>query len=256
MMKVPERIAEILGNLGLAKPEVNLYVYLLRRPGVTVSQIAKDVGLTRQRVYDLLEEMSKRGIVYFSSQKPRTYFPVSPEIATSILIREKEREFYHALKLREEFINLARSAHLMKGDGSNALSLEITGRRAIINTLKKFVGEAKKELMVFATRNEAIRLVYELKAELDDVKASGARIYVIAPLKDVPAEIAEILKKLAECREGEAPGRMYIRDGKEAILMPSEGSLRERSRYDCALLVSNRDIVAVLRSLFVARFGI
>jgi sugar-specific transcriptional regulator TrmB len=254
MMNLGTRIEGILESLGLSKPEASLYYYLLKKPGATVSQIARDFGLTRQRIYDLLEELGKRGVIYFSSQKPRMYFPVSPEIATSILIREKERDFYQALKLREELISTVRSCHLLKSETSNAISMEISGRRAIINFLKKFVRDAKRELMVFATRNESIRLVYELKAELDDVKASGVSLMIIAPLSQVPREIADVLKKLSEWREGEAKGRIYIKDGKEAILMPAEGSLRERAHYDCALLVANKDIVATLRSLFLAKF--
>ncbi|WP_290899330.1 TrmB family transcriptional regulator [Ferroglobus sp.] len=253
MQEYKSRLTNILEDLGLSKTEAEIYLLLLKRSGASVSELAKEVGLTRQRIYDILENLSEKGLIYVSAQKPRRYYAVSPEVATSMLIRDVEKKLYNLFKLREEFLNIVRSIGV-KGNVSNTISYEVTGRRVLISTIKEFINKSDEELAIAATSNESIRIVYEYKPEIFEASERGVKIYLLAPLSELPRDIVETLNKVAICSEFKSSARMYVRDCEEAIIMPSEGSLKERRWYDEAVVLKNKDISRAIRDLILSRF--
>ncbi len=249
------RLTEILKSLGMRDTEAIIYLILLKKPGISVSELAKETKLTRQRVYDILEDLGERGLVYVSTQRPKKFFAVSPEVATSILIREMEKRLYDLLRLREEFVHIVRSIGYEKRV-ANHISYEVTGRRALVGAVKDIISRSKRNLTIAATKNETMRLVYEYKPEILEAFERGVEIYLLTAIKEIPSEILDFLSKIATIENFELSARIYVRDGEEAIIMPSEGSLKERRWYDEGVVLNNRDISNALKKIILSHFSI
>ncbi len=248
------RLTEILKMLGMGDTEAVVYLILLKKPGISVSDLSKETKLTRQRVYDILESLSEKGMVYVSTQRPRKFFAVSPEVATSILVRDMEKRLYDLLRLREEFIHIVRSVGYGRSV-SNHISYEVTGRRALVGAVKDIINRTKNDLTIAATKNETMRIVYEYKSEILEAVERGVKVYLLTDLSEIPNDILEFLHKIASVQNFELSARIYVRDGEETVLMPSEGSLKERRWYDEGVVLNNRDISAALRRMILAHFN-
>ena len=247
------RLTEILKMLGMRDTEAVVYLILLRKPGISVSDLSKETKLTRQRVYDILENLGEKGLVYVSTQRPRKFFAVSPEVATSILVRETEKRLFDLLRLREEFIHIVRSAGYGRSV-SNHISYEVTGRRALVGAVKDIISRCRKDLTIAATKNETMRIVYEYKSEILEAVERGVDIYLITNLSEIPSDILDFLSKIASIQNFELSARIYVRDGEETIIMPSEGSLKERRWYDEGVVLNNRDISSALKRIILSHF--
>lgn len=103
--EVLERVKDDLRSMGLSDMEAKIYTILLKNPGLTVSDVANKLGVTRQWAHKVLRDLYKKGLVYTSNQRPIHFFAPPPEVAGLILAREKEREFYKALKIQERVNN-------------------------------------------------------------------------------------------------------------------------------------------------------
>ncbi len=249
------RLTEILKMLGMRDTEAVVYLILLKKPGISVSDLAKETKLTRQRVYDILENLSEKGLVYVSTQRPRKFFAVSPEVATSILVRDMEKRLYDLLRLREEFIHIVRSAGYGRSV-SNHISYEVTGRRALVGAVKDIIGRSRVDLTIAATKNETMRIVYEYKSEILEAVERGVKVYLLTDVNEIPGDILDFLKKIASVQNFNLSARIYVRDSEETIIMPSEGSLKERRWYDEGVVLNNKDISTALRKIILAHFNL
>ncbi len=251
----PSRLTEILKMLGLRDTEAIIYLILLKKPGITVSDLARETRLTRQRVYDILDSLSEKGLIYVSTQRPKKFFAVSPEVATSILVRDMEKRLYSLLRLREEFVHILRSLGYGRSV-SNHISYEVTGRRALVGAIKDLINRSTKDLSIAATKNETMRIVYEYKPEILEAFERGVSIFIVTEVDGIPSDILEFLSKIAAIENFELSARIYVRDGEEAIVMPSEGSLRERRWYDEGVVLNNSDISSALKKMILSHFNV
>lgn len=61
-------------DCGFTQNQAKVYVLLLRNPGRSAGQIAKDISIDRSFVYNILQSLTKRGLVYLSMQKNKKIF--------------------------------------------------------------------------------------------------------------------------------------------------------------------------------------
>lgn len=89
---------DALTALGLNRYEATIYVTLVRSPQLTPSQIAARSHVPRQRVYDILATLCRKGLVNeviapgAGSGRQRTFTPVDPATALPNLLREYKRQ--------------------------------------------------------------------------------------------------------------------------------------------------------------------
>ncbi len=84
-----------LEEFGLENREAKVYVKLLELGGASASEIAKKVNILRPTVYDILDNMIKKGVVSYSLSAGRKIFSaVDPQILQQI-VDEKKRIISH-----------------------------------------------------------------------------------------------------------------------------------------------------------------
>ena len=140
-----------LTKLGLTSYEAKAYLTLIRRDSFTAAQVARQSGLPRQRIYDVLGSLVQKGL---AAARPGTvvkYAATPPELAIEQLLAAH----------REELSRMERNARLMVEDLTPAFAagqehtdpLEyievLRDRRAINERFAELQAGVKKEILVF-----------------------------------------------------------------------------------------------------------
>lgn len=243
-----------LTKLGLTESEAKIYLLLLVNPNSTAKILSKFLGVSIQRVYKILQHLQIKGLVFISYSNPKKFSAVPPHIATSILTRKYEENFFEALKTREIILNKVIDSTKFKNvsfENLKNMFYEITDRRTLRSVINERVIKSKKEIAIITTRNDLIRIVYESKSLFKDAKRRGVNIFIISPIYNVEKEIADEVSNWGYCKHTEGvKSRIYIFDGESALLMPSISLLKNGKNYDCGIFVLNSDISDTLRLLF------
>jgi len=211
-----------LRKLGLKEKEVSVYLAALELGFTSVQNIAKQAGLSRPTVYEIIKELIKKGLLREIKRQgavrgERTYFAAeSPDNLLGLLrvqkreVKEKEREFIRIISALRAKYNL-------------------TGQSEI----RTFEGE-------------------EIKVLLEDLAQSQtAEIYFIGPsaaaFKTWRTKLPAIKKRLGELKlkeiKRDIKGALIIYD--KLIYLPSPNQ---------ALLIENQLIAELIKSLLEPTF--
>jgi sugar-specific transcriptional regulator TrmB len=140
-----------LTRLGLTSYEAKAYLTLIRRDSFTAAQVARQSGLPRQRIYDVLGSLVQKGL---AAARPGTvvkYAATPPELAIELLLASH----------RDQLSRMERDAQLMVSDLTPAFEegqehtdpLEyievLRDRRAINERFAEIQANVKKEILVF-----------------------------------------------------------------------------------------------------------
>lgn len=80
------QLIETLQEMGLTKNESEVYLSLLRKKGITIYEIAKDVDIARTNIYDILTRLTEKGLASYVIKKNKKYiYPTDPNRLDSIL---------------------------------------------------------------------------------------------------------------------------------------------------------------------------
>lgn len=194
----PESIRR-LTRLGLTSYEAKAYLALIRRDSFTAAQVARQAGLPRQRIYDVLSSLVEKGLASARPGSVVKYAATAPELAIDRLINA------HRMDLAE----LESEAHQMVAEMAPAWAagqvesdpLEyievLRDRRAINERFAELQGSVKDEILVFTkppyatppqenveglevTQSHRARSVYELSAFDDPAFVRGVKAFVEA----------------------------------------------------------------------------
>ena len=67
-----------LANVGFTAGEEKVYIALLKIGSSTTGQIAKEAGVSRSKLYEILEKLVRKGMVSHYKQNNRSYFKSAP----------------------------------------------------------------------------------------------------------------------------------------------------------------------------------
>jgi len=79
-----------LADLGFSDGEERAYLALLRLGNSTTGPIAKESGLSRSKLYEILEKLSKKGVISHYKKNNISYFAAAPPKRILEYIKEKE----------------------------------------------------------------------------------------------------------------------------------------------------------------------
>src|SRR3954447_26247522 len=75
-----------LTRLGLTSYEAKAYLTLIRRDSFTAAQVARQSGLPRQRIYDVLGSLVQKGLAVARPGNVVKYAATPPELAIELLL--------------------------------------------------------------------------------------------------------------------------------------------------------------------------
>ena len=140
-----------LTRLGLTSYEAKAYLTLIRRDSFTAAQVARQSGLPRQRIYDVLGSLVQKGLAVARPGNVVKYAATAPELAIDQLLTAH----------RDDLSRMERDARQMVADLKPAFEagqvqtdpLEyievLRDRRAINERFAELQNAVKKEILVF-----------------------------------------------------------------------------------------------------------
>ena len=140
-----------LTRLGLTSYEAKAYLTLIRRDSFTAAQVARQSGLPRQRIYDVLGSLVQKGLAAARPGNVVKYAATPPELAIELLLASH----------REQLARMERDAQLMVTDLKPAFAagqehtdqLEyievLRDKRAINERFAELQAAVKREILVF-----------------------------------------------------------------------------------------------------------
>jgi len=188
-----------LTRLGLTSYEAKAYLALIRRDSYTAAQVARQAGLPRQRIYDVLGSLVEKGLASARPGNVVKYAATAPERAIDTLIQSH----------RAQLADMEQEARLMVGQLKPAYEagkaetdpLEyievLRDKRAINERFAELQSAVKKEILVFTkppyatppqenveglevSQTHAARSIYEFGVFEDAAVAAGVRRFIDA----------------------------------------------------------------------------
>lgn len=156
-----------LQELGFSVNEAKVYLVLLKRNPINGYEIAKESGISRSMVYDILRRLTiKKAIVPLNSE-PTTYAPVDyRELIQSH--RDQQSSAFDKLesKLKEYLGN----------EESDDYVLNISTHDELVASMRQAVRSAKKEIAISMWANE----VKMIETELFEAHKRGVLIHILS----------------------------------------------------------------------------
>ena len=188
-----------LVRLGLTTYEARAYVALVRRDSFTAAQVARQSGLPRQRIYDVLSSLVEKGLASTRPGSVVKYAAIAPELAIERLVASR-RLAMADLEQDAAALVAALTPEFAAGQShSDPLEyIEVLRDRGAINErFAELQAGVKREILVFTkppyatppqenvegievTRSHVARSVYEFSVFDDPETTQGVRRFIEA----------------------------------------------------------------------------
>jgi sugar-specific transcriptional regulator TrmB len=193
------RLVSQLTRLGLTSYEAKAYLALIRRDSYTAAQVARQAGLPRQRIYDVLGSLVEKGLAAARPGNVVKYAATAPELAIDTLIQSHRQQLSDMEHEARQMVGLLKPAYEAGKSQTDPLEyIEVLrDKRAINERFAELQNAVKKEILVFTkppyatppqenveglavTQTHAARSIYEFGV-FDDAKvAEGVRRFIEA----------------------------------------------------------------------------
>jgi sugar-specific transcriptional regulator TrmB len=192
-------LVDRLVRLGLTTYEARAYVALVRRDSFTAAQVARQAGLPRQRIYDVLGSLVEKGLASTRPGAIVKYAAIAPEPAIERLVAFR-RSAMASLEQDAADLVTALGPEFAAGQAhSDPLEyIEVLRDRGAINErFAELQAGVKREILVFTkppyatppqeniegievTRSHVARSVYEFSVFDDPETTEGVRRFIDA----------------------------------------------------------------------------
>src|SRR3954447_18646373 len=197
-----------LTRLGLTSYEAKAYLTLIRRDSFTAAQVARQSGLPRQRIYDVLGSLVQKGL---AAARPGTvvkYAATPPELAIELLLASHREQLARMERDAQEMVSDLKPAFEEGQEHTDPLEyIEVLrDRRAINERFAELQGAVKREILVF-TKPPYATPPQENVEGLKVISTHDARSLYEFSVFDEPSVMRG--------------GQRFVEHGEEARFMPS-----------------------------------
>lgn len=155
MIKIDDRIIDMLRSIGLTKYEAIVYVTLLSLGEASALDIVRSSGIPHPRVYDILASLNRRGLIEYTGGKPKKYRAIDPEIALDVL-KERINERIDRLKVELSKIRVSERVE-------EPSVWVLYDADSIIAKMREYIDNAKYEVLLAIPTNVFRRVVDSVK---------------------------------------------------------------------------------------------
>jgi HTH-type transcriptional regulator, sugar sensing transcriptional regulator len=141
-----------LADLGLTGYEARVYLALLGRSRYTAAQVARESGVPRQRIYDVLSGLTERGLVRALPGQVTRYTAVDPASAIERLMATHRAAFSHLEQTTASLVSALVPAWSQGRDETDPLDyVEVLRDREMLSErIEEIQAEAKQEILAMA----------------------------------------------------------------------------------------------------------
>ena len=214
-----DEIVTNLAELGLTAKEAKVYFSLLKNGPLTGTRLSRLLNDSPPVIYRLLKKLEKKGIVMRISDRPMVFKAIPIDIATSILVEEKEREYRRALEIKKSTLHLY-DKYLKKSKNSyDEIFIELEGSTVLMNVVQQMIHRAKNEILLFVNTEGLNRMLQWHGLDYEIAASRGVRIRVLTP-RIYNHELLSQISSLCEIKFfDDIYARFVVADEDEMILL-------------------------------------
>ncbi|MDR4885946.1 TrmB family transcriptional regulator [Fredinandcohnia sp. QZ13] len=212
-----ENILETLKNLNFTEYEAKAYLTLLEDSPLTGYAVAKNSGVPRSKIYEVLDSLTLRGDILISPGNTAQYIPVPAKE----LIKNRR------IKAEENFERADQSlAEFERSTNDRENIWNIMGRNEILDKVKDCIGSANKRILLEVWKEEFV----ELESELRQAAKRGVNVTIIA-YGEIISDFANVyLHYMGDKITEEYGGRWLVMSGDDSEVVAGIVSLDKDSR--------------------------
>lgn len=210
-------ILDVVKNLGFTEYEAKAYLALLSESPLTGYAVAKNSGVPRSKIYEVLEGLTARGDALVSPGEPPLYKALPAQALIASRKAKAEENFLVAEKSLERFENTA-------ADRENIWN--ITGYDAILKKVNECIASAEKRILI-EIWHEDFPLIEDT---LKEAASRGVNISIIS-YGDINAKYANVYPHdMSEEITAEYGGRWIVFSADDSQVVAGAVSLGNESR--------------------------
>ena len=241
--EIRRKIVNKLMELGLSPNESKAYEALIELEVATPLEIASFTGIPVSRIYYVLTELEKKGLVETQDGRPRLYRALNPKKGLELLT-----EKYYVAK--SEVLKYIDMLVIKKDTIKNKGFWTIKGRKNIRTRIKSLIEESTLSLAI-ASIDKLIKNLYKeiLGAAHRDVNISMV-IYSTSSI--LTKRLIEKFKHYAviKIRSIVAPSVFLVDDRKGLAYIPEYLYKYKKGKSETALLIENDEFLPILGTYF------
>ena len=141
-----------LTRLGLTTYEARAYAALIRRESFTPAQVARECGVPRQRIYDVLGTLVQKGLASSRPDAQVKYTALGPELAVEHLLATQRESLATLERDGVAVIDALRREYEAGRSHTNPLEfIEVPRDRSAINRrFDELQGQVRREILVLS----------------------------------------------------------------------------------------------------------
>lgn len=241
-----------LEHLGISEREEQVYRWLLKHRNMTAAEVARGLSLAAMMAQRLLDALEAKGLATHTPSRPRSYLPVSPDVALGGLVAKLEK----GLKKTQTVIDeLQEEAKVEQSDAPEQILELITSPEAERQAYDQISRLARHEVLHLSKPPLLVtRLDLSVDEDVSDqyqARERGVRYRSVADTDFVtlPGVMKRIREEMASGEEvrvyPDLPFKMVVCD-REMALIP----LQLESATGPCLLVKSSALLDALCLLF------
>jgi sugar-specific transcriptional regulator TrmB len=146
-----DRFLAQLSQLGLTNYEAKAYLALIRRESFTAAQVARQAGLPRQRIYDVLGSLVQKGLAVARPGSVVKYAATPPESAIELMLSARREALEQVEGSARRMVAELKPAYEAGQTHSDPLEFieVLRDRRAINERFAELQASVRREILVF-----------------------------------------------------------------------------------------------------------
>jgi sugar-specific transcriptional regulator TrmB len=138
-------IFQALFDIGLSQMEAQLYYDLLLKPNLTITELATDYGVHREKIYQASQKLVDTGLANYGKSTKKIYLESPSKI--HILLKQKKSHF---AKTEKDFVDILPDILSMFHNETQKPVVQLyEGIDNFYGIFDQFIEEAKEEIMCF-----------------------------------------------------------------------------------------------------------
>lgn len=251
---------ENLQKLGLSSAESIVYLNLLKKNNFTATEIAKVSGISRSKIYEILNKLIHKGLCIEILGSLKKYSPVNPGVAFNGFLQNLEQSYKNELELKRtlasEISETLLPIFLTEKENTNPLDYieVIRDKTRIVEKIQTLERNAKHEVVSFSKAPYAMTFNHSDNPESHIHFKKGVSYKGIYEIADSnKPEFLQVIKQYKDAGEeiriaNKLPLKIHICD--ESIVMFSlENKLTPMSSIT-SMVIKHSDLAKTLKEIF------
>ena len=257
-----EKTLKNLNDIGFSKFEAQIYLLLGKKGPLHARDIVNSLKINRQRLYEILKELEKKGLIHSTLERPAKFGAEPFEKILDLFVKSKMQEACRIKEDKNTILEDWQSISLSENTDQSPRFMVLEGRNFIYPRLEQMIRETKKELFLITNTAGLIRAEQNglLKVAFQYSKKTKIAFKYLAEINDQNAKAMHQLLQKTKAQnnfEGRTPiglhltSRMLIKDDSEVAFFINRNNDEEiRDSDEICLWTNSNSIVKSFKFVF------